>query len=145
MHVVMRSDRAVGAWSLLRPEHRACIAALMRRLAPRFGVRVYQFANAGNHLHLVLRAKSRRDLQSFLRTFGGLVARAVTGARKGSPSGPFWTHTAYSRLLTWGRAFETARIYVLQNELESSGYPTPRVLEREERRRGSLLIARPPP
>jgi REP element-mobilizing transposase RayT len=137
LHVVMRSDRAVGDWSMLCPVHRATIANLMRTLAPRYRVRVYQFANVGNHLHFVVGAKDRHGFQSFLRAFAGLAARAVTGARKGAPVGRFWTSTTYSRLLSWGRAFHTARVYVLQNEFESAGFPTPRVLERRGRLAGS--------
>ena len=91
---------------------------------------VYQFANAGDHLHFLLRARDRLGFQSFLRTFAGLVARAITGARKCSPRGRFWAWTAYSRVITWGREFDYVRRYVFYNEIESDGVPTPRVLAR---------------
>src|SRR5262249_6076303 len=115
--------------SMQRRTHRNAIALLMHRLATRYDVRVYQYANAGNHLHLLLRAPRRESLRAFLRAFAGLVARAVTGARKGAPSGRFWAWTAYSRLLTWGREFSAVRRYVFYNEIEGDGALSPRKLE----------------
>src|SRR3954470_21380135 len=74
MHCVLRSTRARGAWSLRRGDTDAKIRATMGALAIRTGVRVYELANAGNHLHLLLRAKRKDQLQSFLRAFAGMVA-----------------------------------------------------------------------
>src|SRR5271156_5950468 len=67
LHVVMRSERARGRWSLLHPANRGTVEALMSRYAARYQVRVYQFANVGNHLHLLMRARDRHALQRFLR------------------------------------------------------------------------------
>ena len=114
---------------------------LMDRLASRYDVRIYQFANAGNHLHFLLRARSRIGMQSFLRTFAGFVARAVTGARKGLPVGRFWAWTAYSRVLTWGRQFDVVRRYIFYNEMESDGVLSPRQLE-QYRKHGRWIFER---
>jgi REP element-mobilizing transposase RayT len=91
----------------------------LRRYSRRYGIRVYEFANAGNHLHLLVRAKCRLALQNFLRVFAGIVARRVTGARRGLRVGPFWDMLAYSRVMSWGRDFFGVRAYVVQNELEA--------------------------
>jgi hypothetical protein len=91
----------------------------MRRL--RFRVRVYEYANATNHIHMVVRARCRLAIQHFLRAFAGVAARIVTGARRGRPSGPFWDWLAYSRLVAWGRDFLGVRAYVLTNDLEALG------------------------
>src|SRR3954454_7748880 len=79
MHIVMASDRARGAWSLRR--HDSAVRAVLRTAARRHGIRVYEFANVGSHLHLLVRARRREAFQGFLRAFAGLVARRVTGAR----------------------------------------------------------------
>jgi REP element-mobilizing transposase RayT len=89
------------------------------RFARRYRIRIYEFANAGTHLHLLVRAKVRRTLQDFLRAFGGVLARLITGARKGYRVGRFWDMLAYSRVVSWGRDFFGARAYVVQNELET--------------------------
>jgi hypothetical protein len=93
----------------------------MRRLARRYDLRVYEFANSGTHLHLLLRAKRRPLFQAFLRAFGGVAARIATGARRGHPTGGFWDDLAFTRIVHWGRDFASVRGYVIQNELEGSG------------------------
>jgi hypothetical protein len=93
----------------------------MRSQARKAGVRVYEYATVGNHIHMVVRARCRAGFQTFLRAFAGIAARLVTGARRGRPTGRFWDTLAYSRVLHWGREFRRARDYVLQNELEALG------------------------
>jgi REP element-mobilizing transposase RayT len=119
LHVVLRSTRARGAWSLRRADAR--LREAMRAHARRTSVRVYEYANSGNHLHLLVRARHRADFQAFLRSFAGIAARLVTGARRGRPVGRFWDTLAYSRVLTWGRQFTRVREYIVQNELETLG------------------------
>jgi hypothetical protein len=84
LHIVLRSSRAKGEWSFLRARNEKRVKHLVHQEALRSDVRVYQYANAGNHLHLVLRAKTRAGLARFLRVIAGLIARAVTGAKKGA-------------------------------------------------------------
>jgi REP element-mobilizing transposase RayT len=119
LHVVLRSTRARGAWSLRRAEAR--LRDAMRTIARRTSVRVYDYANVGNHIHLLVRAKHRSRFQAFLRSFAGIAARLVTGARRGRPVGRFWDTLAYSRIVTWGRQFTRVREYIVQNELEALG------------------------
>ena len=134
IHFVFRSSCARGPWSLLEPTNRAVVDALLQRLSKRFGVLIYRAANAGNHLHLLLRCRLRRNLQSFLRAFTGQVACAITGARRGARRGKFWDDLAYSRLVTWGREFRTVQNYVLLNEQEAEGVVPLRPRRRVPRR-----------
>jgi len=41
----------------------------------------------------------------FSANIAGQVACAVTGARRGAPSGRFWDYTAWSRVVAWGRDY----------------------------------------
>jgi REP element-mobilizing transposase RayT len=124
MHVTLHSRRARGTWSLLR--HERAIAQALRACARRTGVRVYDFANVGSHLHLLVRARRRDAFQAFLRSFAGIVARAVTGARRGNPllGGRFWSALAWSRLVSWGRDCMTVRHYIFRNRLEGTQGPS---------------------
>ena len=123
MHVVLRSGRARGAWSLRK--HQTKIREALRACVVRSGVRMYDFANVGSHLHLLVRARRREDFQRFLRTFAGIVARIVTGARRGRPlgSGPFWSALAWSRVVAWGRDYWGVRHYVFRNRIEAADGP----------------------
>lgn len=93
----------------------------MHTCAERTGVRVYDFANVGSHIHLLVRARQRRDFQAFLRSFAGIVARSVTGARRGRPlrGGPFWSALAWSRVVAWGRDYAGVRHYIFRNRIEA--------------------------
>lgn len=128
MHVILTSEKARGPWSLRR--HERAVRDALRRMARRFEVKVYQFANAGSHLHLVVRARRREAFQGFLRSFAGIVARRITGARRGRPVGRFFTGLAWSRVVGWGRDYLGVRHYVFRNEIEGAlGVRVRRALE----------------
>ncbi len=118
MHVVLTSQRARGSWSLRR--HERAVRDALRAMARRFGIRVYDFANVGTHLHLLVRSRRRESFQAFLRSFAGIVARQVTGARRGRPSGRFFCGIAWSRVVGWGRDYLGVRHYVFRNEIEGA-------------------------
>jgi hypothetical protein len=148
---------------MLRPKHCNHIRFLLERLQLRWGVRVYRYANAGNHLHLLVRARSRSEWQAFIREFAGGVAMLVTGARKGSPlerktagEGPeggrrgFWDELVFTRIVGWGRDFRKVSDYVCFNLWEGLGIPLRRYLSRGYRcleisEDGALLVPRGPP
>ena len=128
LHVVVRSSKARGAWSFLHPRITARVEALIHKTGARFDVKIEQLANSGNHLHLVVLAQSFRGLRKFLRTMPALLARLITGAKKGSPQGRFWDAPIYTRLVTWGRELKALKRYLLRNDLEAVGF-----LEKSER------------
>ena len=119
LYLALRSSRARGKWSLQRPTTEARINEILRELAQRHGVKVFEYANGGDQIHLVLRARSRPGFQAFLRAFAGLTARLVTGAKKGKPSGKFWDALTYSRVLAWGKEFDQMRELVARGDLDA--------------------------
>ena len=123
LHVVLRAPRARGKWSMLHARHRKKVEVLVQQSSRKFGVRVYRCANVGNHLHLLVQTRRRRDFQNFLRFLTGSIAFAITGTRKGRPIGRFWEKLAYSRIVSWGREFETVTTYFIKNLFEAAGFP----------------------
>ncbi|MBX9767592.1 MAG: transposase [Bdellovibrionales bacterium] len=132
MHLVLKSERATGALSMWNPKNKAAIQKIVCKHAEFCDVRIYRFSNNGNHIHLALRAKERRQFQKFLRSISGLVARHVLNAKKGRPAlfeernnkskaRKFWTSLAFTRVTEWGQAFTNLSNYVIQNILESAG------------------------
>ena len=128
IHVVLTSQKARGPWDLRR--HAPAVRKALRDMAHRFGIRVYDFANVGSHLHLLVRTRRRDEFSGFLRSFAGIVARRVTGARRGRPSGRFFECLAWSRVVRWGRDYLGVRHYVFRNQIEGeSGQRIRRALE----------------
>lgn len=118
LHLVLKSSAAKGKMSFLT--HKIAVDQIIERNAKKFGVRIHDRANVGNHLHLVLSFTSREVFQRFLKSVTGLIARHITRARKGKPFGRrFWDYTAFTRVIVGYRAFRTARQYIEKNEIEA--------------------------
>jgi REP element-mobilizing transposase RayT len=120
VHLVLRSKRAKGMWSLLHRKNQAKVNSMVYVYAHRFKVKVYRMANVGNHLHLLVKAAEKKHLADYLRVLAGRIAVAVSGAQKYIKRiGRFWDYLYWSRLVNWGRDFYNVRKYVLANELEA--------------------------
>ena len=86
LHIVLRSDHATGSRSMLIKER--VIQNTLKKIGTKHGVKIYRVANAGNHLHLLVRFTQRRGLQNFLRGACGIIARKMTGAERGKAVRP---------------------------------------------------------
>lgn len=124
MHLVLRSSHATGELSLLSGKRQKAIRLMLEKQAAFFNVRIYRFANAGNHLHLLVRVKNRREFGKFLRAVAGIIARITLQKQRGS--GPqkikFWDSRPYTRIVEWGRDYLGVRKYLQMNSLEAVGF-----------------------
>jgi REP element-mobilizing transposase RayT len=120
MHLVLRSSYAKGRKSFLHTDRADRIRSVVFRLGKAKGVKIYRFANSGNHLHLLLQARSRTAFHGFLRAITGIIARITLQVQRGYPMGlKFWDHSRpFSRIVEWGREFNSVANYLLQNTLE---------------------------
>ncbi len=122
LHVTLKSSKAKGELSLLGSSRKDQIESLVRQKAGTYGIHLYHYANVGSHLHLCLKFSNRRMLQTFLRVVPGIIARLVTGARRGQRLlGRFWDDRVYTRIVEWGRDFRNVVNYVELNVLEGMG------------------------
>jgi REP element-mobilizing transposase RayT len=138
VHLTFRSDLAKGRRSLLK--HRDKIDRILRKFSRRFEVRVYEKAICGNHIHLCVKASTRRDLQFFFRVVAGQIAQEIlrefplqrheSKAFVSLPGGTpyhwknqrtFWSLLAWTRIVAWGRDFRAVCRYVVQNAKEALG------------------------
>ena len=100
-HLVLKSLHAKGHLSFLNFKNKAFIEKLIREKAKKFGIKIQDFANVGNHIHLKIKYSSRLSFQKFLKSITSQIARFVTGAKRGKPFGKaFWEGLAYTRVLT---------------------------------------------
>jgi REP element-mobilizing transposase RayT len=119
---------------MLHPKHCDPIHALTEKLAKRWGVRLYRYANVGNHIHLLIKVPSRAVWRRFLRELAGGIAVIVTGAKKGAGLSPnetgrgFWDHLAFTRIVSFGRDFAGVSRYVIKNLFEAAGIPMKKLL-----------------
>ncbi len=123
IHLVLKSSRAKGEWSFLRLQNKIFIKQLVLKKAKQHGVTVGGYENVGNHLHLKVKITCRQLFQSYLKALTGIIARKVTGARKGRPIGRFWEGVPFTRVLK--SALEEVRLrgYIEANRVQAnSGY-----------------------
>jgi REP element-mobilizing transposase RayT len=142
LHVVLKSSKAKGEFSLLHPKHCNSVESFVRRTAKKWGVRLYRYANVGNHLHLLVQVPTREAWKRFSKELSGGIAQIVTNAQKGSalprsddPNTPesakrgFWDHLLFTRIVRFGRDFKSIQRYFIKNFFEAAGVPMVRLLK----------------
>lgn len=135
------------------PANAKRVSAIISKFAKKFRVRVVQFENVGNHVHLLIQSGRREDFRSFMRTIPAQIATTVTGAKKGNalkpitttaePKRKFWDSLAYSRVVHWGRDLLGLRHYLTKNAFEGTGIElltTAGVVKRSFIRSGRLIV-----
>lgn len=99
--VTLKSKWAKGKLSLAAPSNRKSIDTIIRERADQFGITIKEIENDGSSLKIILKARAREAFQDYLRTMSALIARQVTGARRGKPFGKrFWDHLAQTESLS---------------------------------------------
>ena len=95
----------------------------IRTQAKKYGIKIYEFANVGNHLHLLIKLSNRFTFAPFMRAISGIIAIKVTGSNKlKGLKQKFWDYRPWSRIVEWKKAYSIAKDYVIQNHLEAIGY-----------------------
>jgi hypothetical protein len=122
IHLVLKSERAVGRQSLLHALNVKRVDQVVRAQAKLRGVRLYHLVNVGNHLHMVIRLElhsavaGRRAFSSFIRAVCGLIARHVLHAERNHAKGiKFWQARPFTRLVSWGRDYNHVSRYMTKN------------------------------
>jgi REP element-mobilizing transposase RayT len=128
MHLTMRSSHAKGDKSFRADKIRIQkIHKVIKTQAEKFGVEIYKYANVGNHIHLLLKARYRKGFISFLKAISGIIARIALGAEKGKAKigetiKGFWDQRPWTRILFTWTEFKNVKKYVEQNFNEANGF-----------------------
>ncbi len=118
LHLVMRSDVAVGTLSLTRFDK--LISSRLKSYALKFHIKVYKLAINRNHLHLCIQGQDKEEIASFLKVFAGIIAKKLLSHSKVKLK-KFWTLRVFSRVVHWGKDFNGVLNYIQQNILEANG------------------------
>lgn len=120
MHVVIRSSEARGQQSFRYGKNHAKINALVTRVCRKHGIRLYEYANVGNHLHLLIRVRKFFLWKAFIRELTGSLVMLVIGNAKRAK--PFFDQRPFTRVVNgWKRAYTIAKDYVVLNQMEALG------------------------
>ena len=118
LHLVLRARFPV----LRQKRNKALISALLFELSEKFQIKIYNNSLNSNHIHLLVKAKTQKDLYNFLRVLAGQIAQRITGAVRGNKNKfGFWLKAAWKRMVNWGRDFLGLHQYIYRNQLETLG------------------------
>lgn len=118
-HLVLRANA-----SFLRlPKRFAKVNEAVALTCRKHGVSIYRYANVGNHIHLLVRLRSRRGWAAFIRELTGRVAQIALGLGPSEKSAAkFWKFRPFTRVVRgWKKAYQLALRYVELNRLEAEG------------------------
>ncbi|AZZ37084.1 hypothetical protein CIK05_09860 [Bdellovibrio sp. qaytius] len=155
-HVTLRSELATKKRSLLK--HKNMIYKVLNKASRRFGIKIYQQAICGNHIHLLVRGRQRFAIQNFFRVVAGHIAQKILELHplqrnelsRGNAhvvaqtkyKRKFWGALIYSRMVHWGRDYSNVMNYIERNTLEAIGWiPYVRTKWRYSDKNGAM----PPP
>ena len=119
MHIVFRSELAIGAHSFRKPAAQAIIVSCLTRWSKHFGIEIHKYSVNSNHLHIALQGGNRRLIQNFLRVFAGQVAIRLLKLWRVPPV-KVWAVRVYSRICaSFGRPFKVLLAYIDKNIKEA--------------------------
>lgn len=81
IHLVMKSNWAMGPFSFLICKNRREIIHLLSTIAQKYNVKIYRHAVVGNHLHLIIKIPSREMYSGFIRELSGRIAAHIMKAK----------------------------------------------------------------
>ena len=121
LHVVLRSDCGRTDASMRHPRHFGKVNARVHNTAKKYGIKLQEYANVGNHLHLLIHFKKRQQWTAFIRDLTGSLAREIAGV-KGKSGWKFWSQKPFTRIVRGGpKAYRVVKDYALLNQLEGEG------------------------
>lgn len=130
MHIVLRSTKAKGEQSFLQYKNSKRIRGIIERQARETHIQLLEFANVGNHIHLLIKIRAgnhtqaRTQINKLLRSITGLISRHILKVERGCKRlsyGRFWDHRPFTRIVVSFSGYKIASDYVIQNTLEALG------------------------
>ncbi len=120
IHTVLRAQK--GGMRL--PKTLQSVNRIVRSTCQKHGVRLYEYANVGNHLHLLIKIPHVRRWSAFIRELTGRIAQYMqTILTEPKSSLSFWKQRPFTRIVrSWKKAYKIAKDYVVLNQLEAEGF-----------------------
>ncbi len=119
---------------MLQSRNVIAIHKIIHRQAKVCGIKIYQYVNVGNHIHLIIKLSRRHLYANFIRAVSGLIARHVMKKERGLANAInndsiietsahkkeiFWIARPFSRIISWGKDFLTVTRYMRKNKTQA--------------------------
>ena len=118
IHLVLRSAKGV----LRLPKTFSKVNTAVDEISRKHGVKIYKYANVGNHLHMVLKIPARSRWSAYIRELTGHIASTIKNLQI-MTNECVWLYRPFTRIVRgWQKAFKIALEYVELNQLEAEGF-----------------------
>ena len=107
-HFVLKAER--GSVHLLR--NKKLVEQTVNQFAKRFGIRIYELAVHGDHIHLNIFIPTRTAYRRWIRSVTSRLVAQIVGLK--------FSLRPWSRAVAWGRAFDSLKRYIQFNKIEGS-------------------------
>lgn len=105
------------------PRAFAPVNETVRSVARKHDVKIFKYANVGNHLHLLIQLRHVREWPAFIRELSGRVAQIAQGISGRQKGVRFWAQRPFTRIVRgWRKPFQVVRRYIELNILEAEGF-----------------------
>lgn len=116
IHLTMRARKSV----LRLPKTFEVVNRTVYAVARKHGVKIYKFANVGNHLHMAIKIPHVRRWAAFIRELTGRLALVCRHFRDYKS---FWLYRPHTRIVRgWKKAFRIVKDYIDLNIWEAEGF-----------------------
>lgn len=119
VHLTLRAIK--GGMRLPKLSER--VKEIIERAAARRGVKIYRYANVGNHLHLVIRVTKLGQWAAFIREISGRIAALMREMGITESGERYWLHRPFTEVVrNWKQGFKQLCAYVHLNWLQAEGF-----------------------
>ncbi len=122
IHLVLRSGLKGSVFSMHHPRSFEKVNQCVRVTARKHGIKIYEYANVGNHMHLLIKLRSVPGWKPFIRELTGRLSQVIQNRKPQAKHLKCWAQRPFTRIVRgWGRAYHAVKDYVLLNQMESAG------------------------
>jgi REP element-mobilizing transposase RayT len=117
MHLTLRAVQS----GLRNPKAYGPIHEIIYKTTKKYGVRIYKYANVGNHIHILIKLMKVDLWAAFIRELAGQIAQYMK-VRFGIEK-KFWLYRPHTRIIRgWKKPFRAVKEYIELNIIEAEGF-----------------------
>lgn len=106
-----------------KPKAFGRVNAQVYKTAKKYGIKIYEFANVGNHLHLLIRLPHVYRWAPFIRELSGQISAGMQDLKGPTKGEKYWASRPFTRIIrSWRKAYKDVKDYIVMNEWEAAGH-----------------------
>jgi len=106
MHVVFSAKVEQQEYSFFTKRNAQLVKRVFKTYKKRYGLKIFHFAMSPNSIHLIVKARTRSGLQTFMKLFAGTIAKSILiECQTKRSKRKFWKNRAFTQFINLGKEF----------------------------------------